>query len=414
MPLVLPRRSLSLDFLRAGLASGDNYPDELSKLDPLLTFSRASTATRFNSSGVLETVDSGQPRFDFDPITRAPKGLLLEQSRTNLLGHSALSSSTSWLTNVDGGSVTVEFVSDATFGNAMKLTCSAASGQMALLSQFAFSSVNSGQPYTGSLWVKAFAAGDVGKQILMRNVGLTIYSVYTLSDQWQRISSTEVAASSNSNFEFGLRPSEGGSSGTVTCLAVNAQLEAGAFATSYIPTTSTAVTRAQDLCSTTQLSPWWDYQRGTFLAEFTPTAMPANGSTNYHIFHAHNTDYASVGLSRVMMRFDGTSGAAAGGLQSDIFSAGSQIAIVGFGGSAVTPGVPIRASLAWGDGLLVRTAKDGSGIADTDPAVTPGSNINALYLGTGLNGEQPATIWLRRLLYLPYAVGDTTLNALTT
>lgn len=89
MSTFLPRKSLNLDFARMALLSGDDYTTELSKLDSLLTFSRSSTATRFNASGALEVVESGQPRFDFDPVTLLPRGLLIEEARTNLVLNSA-------------------------------------------------------------------------------------------------------------------------------------------------------------------------------------------------------------------------------------------------------------------------------------------------------------------------------------
>jgi hypothetical protein len=54
-------------------------------LDSKITFTRNSTATRINSSGVLETVGANVPRFDYDPVTLEPKGLLIEEQRTNLL-----------------------------------------------------------------------------------------------------------------------------------------------------------------------------------------------------------------------------------------------------------------------------------------------------------------------------------------
>jgi hypothetical protein len=54
-------------------------------LDPRITFTRASTATRTNSSGLIETVAINAPRFDYDPVTLAPLGLLIEEQRTNLL-----------------------------------------------------------------------------------------------------------------------------------------------------------------------------------------------------------------------------------------------------------------------------------------------------------------------------------------
>jgi len=83
MSTFLPRKQLNPDFARMALLSGDDYSTELSKLDSLINFSRASAGTRFNASGVLESVASGQPRFDFDPATLLPRGLLIEEQRTN-------------------------------------------------------------------------------------------------------------------------------------------------------------------------------------------------------------------------------------------------------------------------------------------------------------------------------------------
>jgi hypothetical protein len=52
--------------------------------DPLsILFSRASPATFINSNGFMEFVGANVPRYDHDPTTLAPKGLLLEPSKTN-------------------------------------------------------------------------------------------------------------------------------------------------------------------------------------------------------------------------------------------------------------------------------------------------------------------------------------------
>ena len=51
-------------------------------------FTRASIATRVNEQGLIEVVLADTPRFDHDPITLAPKGLLLEEEGTNVMSMS--------------------------------------------------------------------------------------------------------------------------------------------------------------------------------------------------------------------------------------------------------------------------------------------------------------------------------------
>jgi hypothetical protein len=71
------RPSLNLDFANT------------QRLDPRITWSRADTAnyqaTRINQFGLVEKMPLGAPRFDFDPVTMKCKGLLIEESSTNLL-----------------------------------------------------------------------------------------------------------------------------------------------------------------------------------------------------------------------------------------------------------------------------------------------------------------------------------------
>ncbi|VVP01397.1 hypothetical protein PS862_02866 [Pseudomonas fluorescens] len=50
----------------------------------LITFMRGSSGGRYNANGVFELVPLDQPRFDYDPVTKLIKGLLIEESRTNL------------------------------------------------------------------------------------------------------------------------------------------------------------------------------------------------------------------------------------------------------------------------------------------------------------------------------------------
>lgn len=67
------------------------------------TFARNSVATYYDSTGTLQTASANQPRFDHDPVTHTPKGILIEQSRTNLLLYSEDISNAIWIKNVCGG-----------------------------------------------------------------------------------------------------------------------------------------------------------------------------------------------------------------------------------------------------------------------------------------------------------------------
>jgi len=54
-------------------------------LSPTVSFTRASTGWRFNSAGVLVPETTDAPRFEHDPSALTPRGMLIEEARTDLL-----------------------------------------------------------------------------------------------------------------------------------------------------------------------------------------------------------------------------------------------------------------------------------------------------------------------------------------
>src|SRR5688500_8933986 len=67
---------------------------------------RTSPASYFDASGVLRLAAADEPRFDHDPITGEPLGLLIEGARTNrAIDSEALESDTEWFTNGSGSVV---------------------------------------------------------------------------------------------------------------------------------------------------------------------------------------------------------------------------------------------------------------------------------------------------------------------
>ena len=65
-------------------------------LDSKVTFTRTTTATYVNASGVVTASAIDAARFDHNPSTLAPRGLLLEEQRTNTLLQSSDFSHAAW------------------------------------------------------------------------------------------------------------------------------------------------------------------------------------------------------------------------------------------------------------------------------------------------------------------------------
>lgn len=82
------RPSINWDFANAG------------SLPPGIEFDRSTVATYLDRDGFIKTAKANEPRFDHDPTTLEPLGLLKEDARTNYLDNTALISG--WTTGVAG------------------------------------------------------------------------------------------------------------------------------------------------------------------------------------------------------------------------------------------------------------------------------------------------------------------------
>lgn len=76
--------TLGLDFVRQ-IYTVNSVEKEFSDL---ITLTRSGSGGRFNAEGKFELVPANTPRFDYDPITKVIKGLLLESASTNLSSYS--------------------------------------------------------------------------------------------------------------------------------------------------------------------------------------------------------------------------------------------------------------------------------------------------------------------------------------
>jgi hypothetical protein len=261
---VLPR--LALDFT-------------IASLDPRITFTRTgNTATVVNSSGYVTPINADLPRFDYDPIALTCKGLLIEESRTNSLLYSEEF-------NLWSQSGTVNVTQNAATSPGNTLTADEIIGTTTSSNRrFQTLALTSGVAYSYSIFAKETSGSQPGFRILnaassivmrldilftsgvpafVNTTGATNPKIENYGNGWYKISGTYTAAATENHF-ITVYPDRSGTQKTV--YVWGAQLEAGAFATSYIPTVASQVTRSADVATMTgtNFSDWFNATEGTF------------------------------------------------------------------------------------------------------------------------------------------------------
>jgi hypothetical protein len=248
------------------------YNDENGNFKPLpFDFTRASSATRVNKDGLIETVPSGKPRIDFTDNTSGH--LLLEASRTNYLRYSEDLSQSNWVkTNTGTGvapTVTANYaISPDGSQNASRVQFDINGGttisDRSRLYQDAGTGTSGNQAY--SVYVKSNDSSS--HTIVFRALG-GAFNVKTVTTEWQRI---DMAATDNSfYFELGLY-GDSATADTADILVWGAQMEEGSYATSYIPTEGSSVTRSAEEANGAGNSTVFNDSEGVLYAEIAALA----------------------------------------------------------------------------------------------------------------------------------------------
>jgi hypothetical protein len=272
-------------------AGGDYYPAlpldfrTNEALDSRITFARASNATYFNSSGVLQTAGSGVARAnqyqDYNPSTLAPLGFLIEEQRTNLFlqsadfGTSWGASNTTVTTNStaspDGGT-NADTIAHTAVGGAINQTTQAfTAGSTVTFSVFAKKNASNFVRFEVAGLVNCWYNLDTGA-VATNNAGsgnvlFSSKSIQALPNGWYRCSLTvtTTVVTSLGFLIFATNADNTTSANGSSIYVWGAQAEVGAFATSYIATTTAAATRLADVASITggNFSSFWNASEGT-------------------------------------------------------------------------------------------------------------------------------------------------------
>lgn len=292
---VLPK--LALDFTTA-------------VLDARVTFTRttgaSNPATYVGSNGYITAATNNQPRFDYDPVTLVCKGLLIEESRANVQINS--NDFNSWAkSNVSVVLDATEVSPDGT-NNANKITLTSTSGNVTTNPSVTLTATS----YTSSVYAKKGNTDYI--VVRLRQTGVTDVAlvrfnlangtvasttagsgaITAVGNGWYRCTVTGTAAAANHTTIIYPNNTSGQASGEYV-FCYGAQLEAGAFATSYIPTTSAALTRNADVATMTgtNFSDWFNASEGTFACSFDKLGITSGESHGlWSIGNSSNTNNA--------------------------------------------------------------------------------------------------------------------------
>ena len=226
------------------------------------------------------------PRFDYDPVTLAPKGLLLEEQRTNLMTWSDDFSNVVW-NKLASVTVTANTITSPDGTSNADTIESAGAAQVI----YQTATVTANTVYTASVYVKLGTMLVSEYKIAIYNatagafiaIDITPTAVVS-SSTWTRIDYTFTTPVGCLSVRF--YPVRITATVNATVYLWGAQLEAGAFPTSYIPTTSAAATRAADNASMTgtNFSSWYNQSEGTIYSQW----MLGGDTTSINVYNIND------------------------------------------------------------------------------------------------------------------------------
>jgi len=239
---------------------------------------RATTATRVNSAGLIESVAVNVPRIDY--TNGSCPAILCEPQRTNY----ALNSNdiSQWINQTTNTTLTRILTGGITTGGAFDRVVTTGTGAKG---RYVQTSSLIGSNAVMSIYLRGTGQVSIG----IANVGQTIATPLTLTTEWKRFE-TKITTGITGYMDFSIYLF-GGSSVDISAV----QLEFSTFSTSYIPTVA-STTRNADVISKTGISSLIDSQQGVLFADLQfltgiggiRSINISNGSNNNRIgFYGH-------------------------------------------------------------------------------------------------------------------------------
>jgi hypothetical protein len=380
------------------------------------------TCTRSSSGDYYTKADGTLTTFAANTLRYGTNGLLVEEGRTNLCLQSQTLDNAAWTGNnitvtadqytaPDGTATADKFAIDT--ANSEHRRYQAASFTFADATAYTFSAyvklisgrwlgLRGGAPNT------SYASFDLLNGVVgSKHASVTSSAIEALSGGWYRISVTWTTTSVGPD-TCGLwfSDADGTEVGTFTgngtdiVAAWGAQLEAGSFATSYIPTTTTSMARAVDVVTLATSGFGFNASAGTFYEEFLVPQV-ARSAAGFHVDNGTNTEryilYADNSARRV---------------QFTVYDGNVDQCDMGNGGIAqITANTIVKGVGAYAADDFVTTYNGGA--VDTDTSGTL-PTVTTMRIGS-FNGASDALCgYMRRVAYWNSRLANAALQTLTT
>jgi hypothetical protein len=409
--------TLDLDFLSGTLPS-------------TVTFTRSSTATYFNSAGVLTSAAIDVPRFDYNPSTLAIRGLLIEEQRTNSIRNNMMVGAvagtpgtlpTNWSaalsgltqsvvgTGVEDGITYLDVrLSGTTTGTSAGIRFETATG-VAVAPGQTWTVATFGRLVGGSATnIGNFAVGISGLTsggVATTDTGSTSMTPVINSTSIARTRTARTLTYADATTAFArVQFIVSFSVGVVVDVTLRIgmpQLEQGAFATSVIPTSLTTATRAGDnaIMTGTNFSSWYNQSEGALIAQYVMEGVK------------------SIGAQRIAQIDDGTETNRIGLFLTSANNPQATVAIaVGNTGNATTNATVTANALAKQAAAYklndFNIGYNGA-VGTTDTSVDIPASLNTLRVAAPPGGTASSNMWLQRVSFYPRRLSNAELQAIT-
>jgi len=390
-------------------------------IGPAIAFTRASDGTFFDADGVLQTATTNTPRFDHSGGTSL--GLLIEEQRTNSIRNSQAGGAavgTPGTLPTSGWEVTLptglsrEIVATGTQAGFnyidLRISGTRSGGTSTAIIRLETATqvvASTGQVWSGSVYLALIAGsfsqvGTPRLNLVERAAGGAAINTYDESisgatSSLQRFALTATMADATAarvNLQLQGSISDGNTVDFTLRIAAP-QLEQGAFATSYIPTTGATATRSADNAVVTPISSFYNQAEGTMFAEWSSLGtsnQPAwtidDGSINERMLLHYNINGFPVWF---------------------VGSGGITQAVLVLGDTYIPGNVTKLAGTAKENDF--QAARDGVlGLADTDGVMPIVSRVR-------IGGREPNVVLsghIRKIAYWPKRLSNELLQQLTT